>query len=410
MTMKKSAELTILANSPGEMSGWVAPVVKQVRELLPEIRITIALIPDWFTSGREMEFASQLPVDRVVGVFTLLVEIWKNRDSCRARKNLVLFLGGDALYAKGLSALLKCPAMAFMPRVYHPNDFVKIFVPTTAEKERAIRKGADPGKLTVVPTLALDSVIPSGTAGEIKQRFGLPADARPIISLMAGSRPSYAALSIDFMLDIAGCLLREHPSARALLPVSPFLDRELALSVLRQRGMTWEAGPGGEVLFIGEDRRILVVFAHSHDAFVVADIAVVLPGTNNLQCAALGVPFVMLMPLNDIDKIPFEGLLGLLYPRFFPFNHIKKWIIAWMSPQVPCMSMVNRMAGRMLAPELRGVLSPKGVTDAVSELWQDTPRREKLRAELLELTRERGAARMIAEAVCENFISDQRLR
>ena len=97
--------------------------------------------------------------------------------------------------------------MAFMPRVYHPNDFVKIFVPTTAEKERAIRKGADPGKLTVVPTLALDSVIPSGTAGEIKQRFGLPADARPIISLMAGSRPSYAALSIDFMLDIAGCLL-----------------------------------------------------------------------------------------------------------------------------------------------------------------------------------------------------------
>jgi len=60
--------------------------------------------------------------------------------------------------------------------------------------------------------------------------------------------------------------------------------------------------------------------------------------------------------------------------------------------------------------ELRGVLSPQGVADTVSELWRDTPRREKLRAELLELTRERGAARMIAEAVCENFISDQRLR
>jgi len=59
------------------MSGWVAPVVKEVRELLPEIRITVALIPDWFTSGREMEFASRLPVDRVVGVFTLLAEIGK---------------------------------------------------------------------------------------------------------------------------------------------------------------------------------------------------------------------------------------------------------------------------------------------------------------------------------------------
>jgi lipid-A-disaccharide synthase len=148
------------------------------------------------------------------------------------------------------------------------------------------------------------------------------------------------------------------------------------------------------------------VFAHSHDAFVVAEIAVVLPGTNNLQCAALGVPFIMLMPLNSIEHIPFEGLLGLLYPRFFPFNHIKKWIIAWMSPRVPYMSMVNRMAGRMLAPELRGILTPAGVAEAVSELWRDTARREKLKADLLQLTRERGASRIIAEAVRENFLFD----
>ncbi|MHC1759673.1 MAG: hypothetical protein AB9917_09200 [Negativicutes bacterium] len=345
-------------------------------------------------------------MDRVVGVFALLAEIWRNRESCRARKNLVLFLGGDALYAKGLSALLQCPAMAFMPRVYHPNDFVRIFVPTVKERDRALRKGAQADKLVVVPTLALDSIIPSGTAVEIKQRLELPLDAGPIIALMAGSRPSYAAMSIDFMLNIADRLLQEHPAARALLPVSPFLDRELVLLVLRQRGMDWEEKLGGELLLAGADRRILLVFTHSHDAFVVADIAVVLPGTNNLQCAALGVPFIMLMPLNSIEKIPFEGLLGLLYPRFFPFNHIKKWIIAWMSPRVPCMSMVNRMAGRMLAPELRGVLTPDGVARTVSELWLDTARREKLRDELLELTRERGAARMIAEAVRENLISD----
>ena len=61
--MQKS--LIILANSPGEMSGWVAPVVTQVRALLPDVQITVALIPDWFTSGREREFAAQLPVDRV---------------------------------------------------------------------------------------------------------------------------------------------------------------------------------------------------------------------------------------------------------------------------------------------------------------------------------------------------------
>ena len=402
--MQKS--LIILANSPGEMSGWVAPVVTQVRAILPDVQITVALIPDWFTSGREQEFAAQLPVDRVAGVFTVIRSIWQDLEACRARKNLVLFLGGDALYAKGLAALLKCPAMAYMPRVYHPADFVRIFVPTAAEKDRAVRKGADPNHIVVVPTLALDSVIPSGTPAEIKARFGLPENARPIFSLMAGSRPSYVGLIIDFMLDIADELLAKHSGARTLLPVSPFIDRELVLSVLRQRGLDWETTPTGDTFLTGPDRRILIVFAHSHDAFVVADLAIVLPGTNNLQCAALGVPFVMLMPLNSIEHIPFEGLLGLLYPRFFPFNHIKKWIIAWMSPRVPYMSMVNRMAGRMLAPELRGILSTSGVAAYASELWLDTARREQLRADLLELTRERGAARIIAEAIRENFVSD----
>ena len=114
----------------------------------------------------------------------------------------------------------------------------------------------------------------------------------------------------------------------------------------------------------------------------------------------------MLMPLNSIEHIPFEGLLGFLYPNFFPFNKLKKYVISYLSKRVPYLSMVNRMAGRMLAPELRGVLTPAGVAEAVSDLWLDTPRRERLRADLLELTRERGAARIIAEAIRENFVSD----
>jgi lipid-A-disaccharide synthase len=300
--------------------------------------------------------------------------------------------------------------MAYMPRVYSPQNFVRIFVPTAAEKERAVRKGADAEQIVVVPTLALDSVIPSGTAVEIRQRLGLPDEATPIISLMAGSRPSYVAMSLDFMLDTAQQLSQEYPAARLLLPISPFIDKSLVLDVLRQRQMSIEMRANGEILCTGHAGQVQFIFTHGHDAIVAADLAIVLPGTNNLQCAALGTPFIMLMPLNSIESIPFEGLLGLLYPRFFPFNHIKKWIIAWMSPRVPYMSMVNRMAGRMLAPEMRGVLTPQEVAGAASALWQDSARREQLHLELLELTRERGAARIIAEAIREHFLSDQRLR
>ena len=402
-------QLYILANSPGELSGWVAPVVEEVRSVLPDIRITIALIPDWFTSGREQQFAAKLPVDRVVGVFTLIREIWRRRNEFVSKQNLVLFMGGDALYAKGLSRLLKCPAMAYMPRVYYPADFARIFVPSPAEKDRAVRKGADPDRITVVPTLALDSVKPSGTPRQVRDRLALAAESQPVFSLLAGSRPEYANLGFNFMLEVANLLLAEYPEGYILLPVSPFIDKSIVLDVLRQRQMKWTEAQTCETLSTG-DGRIRFVFGNTHDAFAVTDVALVIPGTNNLQCAAMGIPFIVLVPLNWIEHIRFEGLLGLLYPKFFPFNVLKKYVVTWVSGRILYASMVNRMAGRMLVTEVRAVVEPHHEAALVSELWRDVPRRTKLVSELLELTRERGAARIIAEGIRENFISDQRVR
>ena len=366
---------------------------------MPTVRITVALIPDWFTSGREQQFAARLPVDRVVGVFTLIAELWKQRGKDSPARRVVLFLGGDVLYSKFLAWLLRCPAMAFMPRVYRPADFTRIFVPTAAEKERAVRKGADPAKIVVVPTLALDSIKPSGTIPELRKRFSLTDETRPILSLLAGSRPEYAELGFNFMLDVAELLLSEYPSCVVQLPVS-----------LGQRNMAWQESEGGNILTTGPDGRVRFILGNGHDALAVTDIAAVLPGTNNLQCAALGIPFVVLVPLNWIELIPFEGLLGLLYPRFFPFNHLKKYVVTWVSKRIRFTSMVNRMAGRMLVTEIRAVINPPMIAGAISELWRDTSRRSLLVRQLQELTRERGAARIIAEAVHETIFFDQRLR
>lgn len=406
--MKK--QLFILANSPGELSGWVEPVVAEFRSIAPETQITVALIPDWFTSGREQEFAARLPVDRVEKVFPLIRELWGDRHNQRQNQNLVLFLGGDALYAKGFSRLLQCPAMAYMPRVYSPQSFRTIFVPNDAEKARSLRKGADPERIQVVPTLALDSVRISRTRTEIRQELDLAADAKPVFALLTGSRPEYAELGFQLMLDVAEILLARYPSGQVLLPLSPFNDHSGVLAVLRQRGMESQVDEAAETIRTGPGQRICFATGKSHEVLAISDVAVTIPGTNNLQCAALGVPFLVILPLNWVEHIPFEGLLGLLYPRFFPFNHLKKWLVAWMNPRIPFLSMVNRTAGRMLVQELRAILTPEQIATAASELWEDQPRREQLKADLLELTRERGAARKIAEAMREYFLSDQRLR
>lgn len=405
-----NAELYVLANSPGELSGWVAPIVEEFRKRSPDATITVALIPDWFTSGRERQFAEELPVDRVVGVFTLMRELWRTRKDAPRPGRLVLFLGGDALYAKGLAWLLHCPAMAYMPRVYRPHDFARIFVPSEAERDRGLSKGARPEEIVVVPTLALDSIKPSAALLDLREKLVLPEPGEPVFSLLAGSRPEYAKLGFNFLLEVADLLLANYPEAHVLLPVSPFLDRRLVTEVLAERHLDFCGTETDNMLFIGQSGRIRFVFGNSHDVLAVTDVAAVLPGTNNLQCAALGTPFIVMMPLNWIEYIPFEGLLGLLYPRFFPFNHLKKYVVTWLSHRIPYLSMVNRTAGRMLAPEIRAVITPPMITEALVDMWRDEPRRNRLKADLLELTRERGAARIIAEAMHENILSDQRLR
>ena len=389
--------LYILANSPGEMSGWVAPVVDQVRRLSPEAQITLVLVADWFSSGREREFALQLPVQRVVGVYTLLAEVIRHRRRFRVACNQVLFLGGEALLAVLLARLMDARLIAYMPRVYHPGRFDRIFVPSEAELVRAIGKGGDRAKLTLVPALAFDSIVPSADKQTLREQFQLSADVQPVIALLLGSRPDYFGLSLDLMLEVAGLLTARFAQAQILLPVSPFIDRsDVDKHLARQAAF--------------DSCRIRFVYANSHDALAVADLAIALPGTNNLQCAVLGVPLLVVMPLNSIEHIPFEGLLGLLYPKFFPFSLLKKYVVAWLSRRIPYLSLVNRMAGRMLAPELRAVLTPADIAQAAGDLLQDQQRLAKMRNEMLELTRERGAARMIAEGIREYYISDQRVR
>ena len=409
-------ELYILANSPGELSGWVAPVVEQVRACSPNALITVALIPDWFTSGKEREFASNLPVNRVVGIFVLFWEIWRKKGafagnkSTQPPKRLILFLGGDALYAKFLADRLKTAAMAYMPRVYRPRHFVRIFVPDAAEKKRALAKGANPDRISVVAPLAFDSLKPSGDKAKNRERFFLTLQDGPVFSLLAGSRPKGVDVFFGFLLDAANQLAAQYPACRVLLPVSPFIDKAIVQSVLEKRGDNWTDDEKHGVWQLEPDRRILFVFGDTHDALAVSDVAMVLPGTNNLQCAAVGLPFIVMVPLNWIEHIPFEGLLGFLYPSFFPFNILKKYIIRYLDPRIPYLSLVNKMAGYMLAPEIRGIYTPATISAAASELWRDRERRLNLSAKLIEFTRERGAARKIAEAVHEYLIFNQRIR
>ena len=99
-------DILILSNGPGEITTWVRPVVKSLREKLgnnrDKVRISVVLSPCANASGKEADIALSYPeVDRVQSAknfFPFLltgktVDNWDWRE-----KGVVLFLGGDQFF------------------------------------------------------------------------------------------------------------------------------------------------------------------------------------------------------------------------------------------------------------------------------------------------------------------------
>jgi len=101
-----NADILILSNGPGEVTTWVRPVVKALRQQLgcdrTFVRISVILSPCPNATGKEAQIVQSYPeVDRVQGAehfFPFLLwgktaENWDWRD-----RGVVVFLGGDQFF------------------------------------------------------------------------------------------------------------------------------------------------------------------------------------------------------------------------------------------------------------------------------------------------------------------------
>ena len=99
-------DILILSNGPGEITTWVRPVIKALRNKLghdrDKVRISVVLSPCSNASGKEADIALSYPeVDRVQSVkhFFPFLLTGKTADNWDWReKGVVLFLGGDQFF------------------------------------------------------------------------------------------------------------------------------------------------------------------------------------------------------------------------------------------------------------------------------------------------------------------------
>ena len=388
----------ITANSPGEVAGWVQPLVDEIIARAPNSEIMMVLLPCQYASGSEMSLGSRMKgISEVISFRQLLWQLISKRQTLlqEGQRGIIFFLGGDPFYAALLGKLTQFPVLGYMPRPRKQKYFTHFFLPDNAAYERAVAAGIAKNKMTVVGHLALDSIGSLRSRDELRAEMGYSKDD-VIITMLPGSRPKYVEYMLPFFLGVVA-KLQLQLSCRVLLAISPFINTQQVRNILLAEGSHFHEE--ANEFHLGSHNNCRIIFDNPRDAMMIADLALTIPGTNNMQLAGMGIPFVMVVPLNKAEDIPLDGLIGLLNPHIFPIGYLKRKLIYKMNQRIPFISWPNMIAGREIVPEMRGVLTVEGVCKVLVELLADKLLREQISRDLLKITDTRGAASIMASEI-----------
>ena len=360
--------VTILTNGPGELWGWVRPVVSELRKR--GHTISLWLLPCQFSSGYEREAASFLGVDKLEGP-SGTAGTWQN--IIHEKTDKIIQLGGDIIFGLRMAKAAKVSLTVYSYRAAKKIDGAKVLVayPSQINNVEGVEAIGD----LVKDSLNMD-ITPNGDI-----QWNWPKiEGSPRILFLPGSRPAIRSAAFEWLCEVNRELHKKIPDVRVRTLFSQFMpDSEF---------QKWrEAG-------------LEPVRTGAGIAMRNADYALTQPGTNNFELMHCGLPGLVVAPEKFLRFVPVSGALGIL--ANLPLLGIKLRKIGAMriiNRWNGFISLPNRTANKPILSELYGDVTPK---TAVKAIFNDVTNPEKLikiREELLKMSGQSGAASRLCDIV-----------
>ncbi|MBE8965989.1 lipid-A-disaccharide synthase [Nostocales cyanobacterium LEGE 12452] len=448
-------DILILSNGPGEVTTWVRPVVKALRQELGYdrslVRISVVLSPCSNASGKEAAIALSFPeVDRVQGAehfwqFLLWGKTFENWD-WRSR-GIIVFLGGDQIFPVIIGKKLGYRTVVYAEweaRWHNWIDRFGVMKPEVAAKAPA--KYAH--KFTVVGDLMLEAqeqvstpyprsatlpqLRPSATlrTGSAQVTASLlPNPDSPIIGLLPGSKAAKLAQGVPLCLAIAEYVHAKRPQTRFVISVAPTLDLPTLASFAdpQKNSIAESFGFGGASLIIPEDAKgkallktatgLTVELWQENPAYDLLSqccICLTTVGANTAELGALGVPMIVLLPTQQLDAMrSWDGLPGLLanLPGLgTPFAKVINWSFLRFVRHKGLLAWPNIWAQEEIVPEIMGKVQPQDIGEMVLDFLANPEKLDDMRVKLRNIRGESGAAQKIAQIVGEEIKKSGEMR
>ncbi|MEH1932171.1 MAG: lipid-A-disaccharide synthase [Nostoc sp.] len=437
-------DILILSNGPGEVTTWVRPVVKALRQKFGDdrnqVRISVVLSPCSNASGKEAAIALSYPeVDRVQGAehfwqFLLWGKTFENWD-WRSR-GVVVFLGGDQIFPVVIGKKLGYRTVVYAEwsaRWHNWIDRFGVMKPEVAA--RVPQKYAH--KFTVVGDLMVEASSPSlvighlslaNDKGQMTNDIDASATSRSVgqmtelIGLLPGSKAAKLAQGLPLGLAIAEYVHAKRPQTRFVIPVAPTLNLQTLASFAdpQKNSIAETFSFGGASLIVPEDAKgkallktatgLTVELWQENPAYHLLSqccICLTTVGANTAELGALGVPMIVLLPTQQLDAMrSWDGLPGLLanLPGVgTPFANVINWLFLRFVRRKGLLAWPNIWAQEEIVPELMGKLQPQEVGEMVLDLLAHPEKLADIRAKLRNIRGESGAAQKLATLVREEI-------
>lgn len=410
-------EVLIVSNGPGELAAWARPVVARLRAELPEARVTVALVPCPYASGQEAAAVARWPE---------APSVWSSRETMRyvlagrrpagweaADRGVVLFLGGDQLFAVLLGLRTGFPVLVYSDGQARWRRLVSQYLASDRNTFLALRGArVKDDQVRLVGNLMVDAVGQAADPGATRRHLGLRPDS-VVLGLLPGSKPFKVRWVTPLFLRVAELLQARDPGLQIVLHRSPFTPRDqladavenpvwrratggVGGSLVTEDGVDWILTPGGARV------RVLPPDFH-HEGLAVADVALTVPGTNTAELAILGVPMVVALPLHKPEEIPIDGLAGRIGGVPVVGRALMRALARRFVARKPLVALPNQRAGRMVTPELVGLFSPEELAEAVATLVADPLARREVKLALHQVMGSPGAAAVVVDVIRERL-------
>ncbi len=363
----------VTANGPGEVMGWTRPLMRALYEHAPDARITVIVLPCAYATGRETQILeSMFPAARVIdphayGRFL----VGRHVAGLERTPGVLQYLGGDLFHAATIARRLGLRPMTYK---FSRRSYAKLFERFFALDERNAQElratGAPPDRVRVVGNLVADAVV-----GSLREAPPPPGTGSGVC-ILPGSRPYEVRFLMPFFMAVARELVRLRPGLAITFILSPFnSDDEI------RTGVQWPGDPqhfgiaghydAANSTIEVDGARFAVDRSHDYHAMAQSQLVISIPGTKCMEAAVLGRALLVAVPLNRVDEIAMNGIAAYLHRVPLIGRPLKRWIAYRVAARIGTWAQPNIDAGRMVAPEIRGILKPAEVARRAAELLDD---------------------------------------